>query len=451
MYPADRKSCADRNECTDGSAQCVNSRCRNTDGSYNCDCYAGYQYSSDPRKCIRKTCARLHSPLCPNGAYSDVFGTTCMRVTISCPNGREFQESCSLTCPNNFQLAVINQPSGGQAFAEDYSAVDFDSPSDNTVCVVDGSSVVWDWNPVTTQYHCRRTNDPPLGLTISNTTINEKVSFLTPVGTLSATDPQNNHLTYSILNPQGNYHFLIQGNMLLVKTRLVWNPQSNNTYSVDVNVTDSGSPLMHSKGTLDIMVLNTNDPPYGVEISNNEIFENVPVGHIVGNLTALDDDVVPRRSSNFSWEMVDSDNGFFSLRGNKVLVAKTVDHESRNIHRIEVRCTDYGIPRKSSQVVSMFISVRDSNDSPKHINLTNHRVLENSPKGMLVGEIIATDDDNDTLSFDLNGSDSKVLQRFALQGKYTSLNSWFVLIFAFSDVNRVTLMNGRIDIIFHLC
>ena len=436
MYPADRKSCGDRNECNDGSAKCVNSHCRNTDGSYECDCYSGYQYSSNPRQCVRKTCAPLTSPPCPAGAYSDVFGTTCMPVDVSCPNGREYQESCSLTCPDNFKLAVINQPSGGQAFAEKFNTVDFDSPSDITVCVVDGSSVVWDWNPVTTPYYCRRTNDPPLGLTISNTTIHENVSLLTAVGSLSATDPQNDHLTYSILNSRGNYYFLIQGNMLLVKTRLVWNPQSNNTYSVTVNVSDSGSPLMHSKATLDITVLNTNDAPYGVELSNNEIFENVLVDHVVGNLTALDDDVVPRKTSNFSWELVDSDNGFFSLSGNQVLVAKPLDHESRNIHRIEVKCTDYGIPRKSSKVFSIFISVRDSNDSPKHINLTNHRVVENSPKGTVVGEIIATDDDSDTLSFDLNGSDSKVLQRFALQSKYSRLNSRFVLILAFCNVNR---------------
>ena len=421
MYPVDGKSCGDRNECVDGSAVCVNAHCRNTDGSYECDCFAGYQHSSKDRQCVRKKCTPLTSPPCPDGAYSDVFGKACMPVHLSCPGGREYQDSCTLTCPKNYQLAVINQPSDGQAFAQDFTTVDFNSPDDNTVCDVFGSSgdVVWDWNPVTTPYYCRRVNDPPLDLTISNTTVYEKVSFLTAVGTLSAKDPQQHHLTYSILNPRGNYYFLIQGNMLLVKTRLVWNSLGNNTYSVIVNVLDSGSPLMHSNATLNIAVLNINDPPYGLQLSNNEIFENVVVNHVVGNLTALDDDVVPKRSSNFAWEMLDSDNGFFSLNGDKVLVAKPLDHESKDIHRIEVRCTDYGTPRKSSQVVSMVISVRDSNDSPKHVNLTNRRVPENSRKGVVVGDIIASDDDNDTLSFDLNQSDTKVRQKFALKGKHT--------------------------------
>ena len=315
---------------------------------------------------------------------------------------------------------MIPQPNFGQTFAENFTTVDFDSPSDRTVCTLDSNSstVSWDWNPGTTPYYCRRLNDPPLGVTISKTVIIEKESVLTPVGKLSATDPQKDHLIFGISNSEGNLYFLIQGNMLLVKTRLVWTPNlGDNTYSVVVNVSDNGSPMMHSRATLHIRVLNINDPPYKLELSNNEIFEIVPINYIVGNLTAIDDDVDPRRTSNFSWEIVDTDNGFFLLRGNEILVAKSLDHESQKIHRIQVRCTDYGNPRKSSQVFSMSISVRDSNESPKHINLTNHRVYENSPVGTLVGEIIATDEDNDTLSFDLNGTDKRVLRKFALQGE----------------------------------
>jgi hypothetical protein len=315
---------------------------------------------------------------------------------------------------------VIAQPNFGQTFAENFTTVDFDSPSDRTACTLDSNSrtVSWDWNPGTTPYYCRRLNDPPLGVTISKTVINEKETFLTPVGKLSATDPQKDHLKFGISNPEGNFYFLIQGNMLLVKTRLVWIPNlDDNTYSVVVNVSDNGSPMMHSTATLDITVLNINDPPYGLELSNNEIFENVPINYIVGNLTAIDDDVGPRRTSNFSWEIVDSDNGFFSLRGNEILVAKSLDHESQNIHKIQVRCADYGSPRNYSQVVSMFISVHDSNESPKHINLTNHRVSENSPLGTPVGKINARDVDNDTLSFDLNGTDRRARDKFELEGE----------------------------------
>ena len=422
FFPGDKKSCADKNECLDGSAACINSNCRNTDGNYVCDCFSGYQASSNPRRCEPKSCTPLTAPQCPADAYRDEFGTTCTPATINCLNGHQYQESCTLTCADSYRLAVIAQPNFRQKFAENFTTVDFDSPSDRTVCTLDlnSGSVSWDWNPGTTPYYCRRINDPPLSVTISKTVVNEKESVFTPVGKLSATDPQKDHLTFGISNPEGNFYFLNQGNMLLVKTRLVWTPNlGDNTYSVVVNVSDNGSPMMHSAATLNITVLNINDPPYGLELSNNEIFENVPVNYIVGNLTAIDDDVGPRRTSNFSWEIVDSDDGFFSLRGNEILVAKSLDHESKNIHRIQVRCTDYGNPRKSSQVVSMSISVRDSNDSPKHINLTNHRVSENSPVGTLVGEIIARDDDNDTLSFDLNGTDKRVLRKFALQGEYS--------------------------------
>ncbi len=413
----------DKNECSDGSAVCVNSQCRNTNGDYACDCHSGYQPSSNSRQCEPKSCTPLTAPQCPAEAYRDAFGTTCMPVTITCPDGHQYQKSCTLSCAENYKLAVIAQPNFGQKFAENFSTVDFGSPSDRTVCTVGSGTVSWDWNPVSSPYYCRRVNDPPLNVTISSTVINEKEPFLTPVGTLSATDPQKDHLTFSILNPKGNHYFLTQGNMLLVKTRLVWNPNwTDNIYSVVVNVSDNGSPMMHSKTTLNITVLNINDPPHDLELSNSEVFENAPINYIVGNLTAIDDDVGSRKTSNFSWEIVDTDNGFFLLRGNEILVAKSLDHESKSIHIIQVRCTDYGIPRKSSQVVSIFIIVHDSNDSPKYINLTNHRVLENSPIGSFVGNIIATDDDNDTLSFDLNGTDRRVLEKFAIKGEYSSFS-----------------------------
>jgi hypothetical protein len=37
--------------------------------------------------------------------------------------------------------------------------------------------------------------------------------------------------------------------------------------------------------------------------------------------------------------------------------------------------------------------------------------------GTLVGDVMATVDDNDTLSFDLQGTNGKYLRKFALQGE----------------------------------
>ncbi|CAB4023992.1 protocadherin Fat 4-like, partial [Paramuricea clavata] len=418
----DKISCADKNECLDGSEICINANCKNTDGSYECKCLYGYQPSSNRRRCEMKSCTPLTAPQCPADAYRDEFGRTCMPIKITCHDGYKYQQSCTLSCVDNYKLAVIAQPNFRQKFAENFTTVDFGSPSDRTLCTVDSNSraVIWDWNPVTTPYYCRRVNDPPLGVTISKTVINEKESFLTPAGKLSATDPQKDHLIFSILNPEGNYYFLIQGNMLLVKNRLVWSHNlGDNTHRVVVNVSDNGSPMMHSKATHYITVLNINDPPYGLELSNNELVGNVPMHHTVGNLTAIDDDVGPRRTSNFSWEIVDTDNGLFSLRGNEILTAKSLDQESKNVHRIQLKCTDYGIPRKSSQVVNMFINVRNCNDCQKYIYLTNHSVSEKSQMGTPVGDIMATVDDNDTLSFDLQGIERRDLRKFALQGSAT--------------------------------
>jgi hypothetical protein len=138
-----------------------------------------------------KSCTPLTAPQCPADVYRDEFGTTCLPIKITCHDGYKYQQSCTLSCVDNYKLAVIAQPNFRQRFAENFTTVDFGSPSDRTLCTVDSNSraVIWDWNPTTTPYYCRRVNDPPFGVTISKTAINEKESFLTPVGRLSETDP----------------------------------------------------------------------------------------------------------------------------------------------------------------------------------------------------------------------------------------------------------------------
>ncbi|XP_046847458.1 cadherin-23-like [Xenia sp. Carnegie-2017] len=416
---ADGESCGDINECENGNGGCINSNCRNTDGSYWCDCLPGYKPSTiNSKNCLPKSCLPLIPRQCPRTAYHDEFGTACMPAQINCPHGLEFMKSCSINCDRNFKLAVIKSPDVSKTFAENFHKADFNAPNEITVCSLDGNNrnVVWDWNPNTSPYYCRRVNDPPSNIVFSNIAIDEKMKILSSIGHFTANDPQHDQLTFTIVNAEANFYFLIQGNLLLAKKRLVWKPQSNNIYTVEIKVSDNGSPVMFTTKTFRITVLNINDPPYDIKLSNNEVFENVKIGSVVGNLTARDDDLGQKRTSNFNWELVDSDMGYFKLLGHQIIVAKSLDHEAKNVHRIKVKCTDSGNPPKSSSIQSLFIVVQDSNDSPKYINLTNNQVPENSDLGSIVGYFGAIDDDNDTLKFELKESDVMVRRKFALQG-----------------------------------
>ncbi|XP_046847649.1 uncharacterized protein LOC124441247 isoform X2 [Xenia sp. Carnegie-2017] len=200
---------------------------------------------------------------------------------------------------------------------------------------------------------------------------------------------------------------------------------------------------MFTTKIFNITVLNINDPPYDIKLSNNEVFENVKIGSVVSNLTARDDDLGQKPTANLNWELVDSDMGYFKLLGHQIIVAKSLDHEAKNVYRIKVKCTDSGNPPKTSSIQSLFIVVRDSNHSPKYVNLTSNQVPENSDLGSIVGYFVAIDDDNDTLRFELKESDVMVCTKFALQGvkiNHRLQNSKSVKIFS-----TPLVVNGSFD------
>ena len=65
LDPTDNKTCVDHDECEDGL--CTQA-CNNTEGSFTCSCYSGFQLNSDQRTC---------SP-CPSLRYGPECRLTCM-------------------------------------------------------------------------------------------------------------------------------------------------------------------------------------------------------------------------------------------------------------------------------------------------------------------------------------------------------------------------------------
>ncbi|XP_046856358.1 protocadherin Fat 4-like isoform X1 [Xenia sp. Carnegie-2017] len=425
----DGKSCGDINECKNGNGGCINSNCKNTDGSYWCDCLSGYKPSAvTPHKCEAKLCSPLIPPPCPLNAYHDEFGTACKPARISCPHGHEYLKFCSIDCDGNFKLAVIESTNIPNAFARNFLGINFNVPIERAQCILDSNTgnVAWDWDPIAVPYYCRRVNDPPSNILFSSTYINEKMNTFAIVGFFIANDFQNDPLTFTIMNEDANFYFLVQGRALLVNRRLVWKPRSDNIYTVKINVSDNGSPVMFTTTSFNITVLNVNDSPYDIRLSNNDVLENVNIGSVVGILTARDDDLGQKPTSRFTWELVDSGNGYFKLLDNKIVVAKSLDYEAKNKHRIKIKCTDRSHPPKSSSIQSLFVVVRDINELPKDIILTGNRIPENCVLGSVIGDFVATDDDNDTLKFYLNHSSVLVREKFALQGvpniEYRTMN-----------------------------
>lgn len=375
--------------------------------------------ASDGQDCVPHDCGAPPLNDCPSNSYSDTFSSVCNKVKSACPSGTTYLKQCSLSCAGNYQLAKIHVQAG-KRFGEDFATVDFSSVHLTITCVLSsgGATVKWDQASELSSYYCRRINDPPTDIQLNGKTLLEHSQIGKVIGTLNSQDPQQRQtFVYTVEKP--NVLFGCQGNQLVNH----WHDPrlngpvaiSNGGINVTVRSTDNGAPPYWSEKVFRITIKDVNDPPESLSISNSKVYENASVGSLVGGLSAIDGDQPSdaKPHSNFTWELVDSDGGRFNLSVENLLVAKLLNHESQRYHRIRVKCSDYGSPIRSTEKYFV-IDVQDIKEKPVGLKLTKSSVHESANAGTVVGQLIATDEDGDAISFDISQSDSDTLDKFAI-------------------------------------
>ena len=388
--------------------------------SFSCQCHEGYSLASDGRTCVPNDCQAPPLNDCPSNSYSDRFSSVCNKVNCTCPNGTTYREQCTLTCANNYYLAKI-YPQEGKRFGKDFAAVDFSSVRSAISCVLspDRATVKWNQASELSSYYCRRMNDPPTNMTLNGKSLLEHSKYRTVIGTLNVKDSQQGQrFEYVVKTP--SFVFGCQGNQLVSR----WHdPKLNGPFNlsdgginVTVRATDNGVPPYWCEKEFRITVKDVSDPPQSLFISNSKVYENASVGSLIARLSAIDGNenlLDGKPHSNFTWELVDSDEGHFSLSGENLFVAKLFNHESQRYHRIMVKCSDYGSPVRSTEKYFV-IDVQDVKEKPVSLKLTKSSVHESANTGTVVGQLIATDEDRDAISFDISQSDSDTLDKFAI-------------------------------------
>lgn len=395
--------------------------CKNTVGSYNCECPTGYYLGTDLHNCLAYDCGDPTTLLntCPTDSYSDHISSVCANVAASCLQGTSYNDQCSLTCPQNYALAKITaQPN--KKFGEDYSSIDFSSVISSITCQKTGpmqTSNVWDvGDNEISQYYCRRSNDPPVDLHLNGSVLVEHSAIGTFIGTLSSQDMQPGQtFMYTVQTP--STLLAVQGDKLIN----MWdNPILNGNVSLNVDgslevtirTTDDGVPPMWLEKTFPITIQNVNDPPERVNLSNPDVYENATVGTVIGELTAVDGDDPPNTDphSNFRWRLIHDGNGKFSINVNKIVVAQSL---VPGLFKITVNCLDFGIPVEST-TQDFVINVMNVNDVPHSLQLVGTTVHELAPVGTVVGQLVVIDKDGDDVSFDISQSDSVTLNKFEI-------------------------------------
>ena len=166
-----------------------------------------------------------------------------------------------------------------------------------------------------------------------------------------------------------------------------------------------------------------NNNPKNLAISNTSQDENKPVGTVFATLSAEDPDP---EDATLGFTLVagtgDQDNGYFSITGNQLKVAKILNFEEASSRSIRVRVTDsHGVSLEKV----FALTINDLNEAPSNITLgTPLSVEENAPAGSFTSTITATDEDNgDSHAYQLapgTGDDNNA--NFSIANNVLSLN-----------------------------
>ncbi|MFM7908331.1 MAG: putative Ig domain-containing protein [Microcystis sp.] len=253
-------------------------------------------------------------------------------------------------------------------------------------------------------------DQPPSDLTLSNNRIGENLAIGTIIGTFTTTDiPLNptNTFTYNLVTGIGatdNNLFTINGNKL--QTNVVFDHERRSSYSIRVRTTDPAGLSLEK--SLTINVIDVNESPTDLNISNSSIAENQPQGTVVGTFSTTD----PDRGNTFTYSLVSgagsTNNSLFTIENNQLKTKSGFNHENINNYSIRVRTTDgNGLFFEKS----LTINVTNVNETPTLVNpITDRQILQDQPFTFQIPANTFTDvDAGDVLTYSVTLSNNNPL------------------------------------------
>jgi len=186
-------------------------------------------------------------------------------------------------------------------------------------------------------------NETPTGIGLAGTTVAENTADAL-VGTLNATDPDaGSTFSYAFVSNEDNA-FTIAGNELRTSTALDY--ETKNSYSLRIRATDNGG--LSTEADFTVTVLNVNEPPSGILLSNAVLSENSGADHYLGSLIATGDPEGDGMSFSLESGEGDTHNGSFRVDGSGLYTTANFDYEtSGSPLSIRVRATDTGSPAQA--------------------------------------------------------------------------------------------------------
>ena len=253
--------------------------------------------------------------------------------------------------------------------------------------------------------------------------IAENVAVDAEVGTVQATDAENDDLTFSVTAGNTGDVFAVNASSGLLTLAKALDFETTPAYTLKVSVSDGTDS---NAADITINVTDVDEAENTAPTITNQTFsiaEDAAVDAEVGIVQATD---AENDELTFSITSGNADDAFaINASSGLLMVAKALDFETTMVHTLIVSVSD----GMNSSTADITINVADVNEAPNIANQTfsvaedAYRTFGSTVFELIdveVGTVQATDDENDELAFSINsGNTSDVFAMDASSGTIT--------------------------------
>ncbi|GAA6100438.1 cadherin EGF LAG seven-pass G-type receptor 2 isoform X1 [Tachysurus ichikawai] len=229
--------------------------------------------------------------------------------------------------------------------------------------------------------------------------VNEDRPVGTTVVVISATDEdtgENARITYYMDDsiPQ----FSIDPDSGAVTTQMELDYEDQVSYTLAITARDNGIPQKSDTTYLEILVNDVNDnaPRFLRDRYLGSVMEDVPVYTSVVQVSATDQDSGLNGRVFYTFQGGDDGDGDFIIESTSGIVRtlRRLDRENTAIYTLQAFAVDKGVPALRTSV-DIQVMILDVNDNPPVFEKDEFDIFveENSPIGLVVAHISATDPD----------------------------------------------------------
>ena len=286
------------------------------------------------------------------------------------------------------------------------ATLDYETPPNAYTVTVSVSDSNGGTDSITVTISVTDANDAPVfadGDTATRS-IAENAASGTNIGTpVKATDQDGDTLTYTLSGTDAaSFSIANTSGQLQTSAALDWETKAS--YSVTVSVSDGKGGTDSINVTIN--VTNVNEAPTFTEgdSTTRAIAENTAAGTNIGSAIAAtdaDNDVL-------TYTLGGTDADAFSIVSTtgQIQTSAALDHETKDAYAVTVSVSD---SKGGSDSINVTINVTNVNEAPTFTegSSTTRAVAENTASGTNIGTAVkATDQDSDTLTYTLGGTDA---------------------------------------------